>query len=70
MKPGDLRRFNDKLVNLAHEEDCSGHVFMVLKVDVARGGVLLVDVLMDGRIEKEWGHQWVKDNSEALDETR
>ena len=70
MKPGDLRRFREDLVTLDHEEDCSGHAFVVLNVDVAPGGVLLVDVLVDDRVEKEWGHQWVKDNSEPLDETR
>ena len=68
MKPGDLRRFKDDLVALAHEEDYRGHVFTVLKVDVAQPGPLLVDILVDGKIEKEWGHQWVKDNSEALNE--
>lgn len=68
MKPGDLRRFREDLVEPAHEENYGGHAFTVLKVDVAPGGVLLVDILVDGRIEKEWGHQWVKENSEALNE--
>lgn len=63
MKHGDLRRFKDDLV-----DPLRGHAFTVLKVDVALGGVLLVDILVDGRIEKELGHQWVKDNSEALNE--
>ena len=70
MKPGELRRFKDDLVALAHEEDYRGHVFMVLNVCVAQPGPLLVDILVDGRLEKEWSYQWVNDNSGAIDEAR
>ena len=68
MKPGDLRRFRDDLVTLSDERNYGGFVFMVLKVvNVLPDGPRLVDILLDGRIEREWGHHWVKDNSEAID---
>ena len=70
MKPGELRRFKDDLIEPAHEENYGGHAFTVLKVDVAQPGPLLVDILVDGRIEKEWGYLWVKENSEVLNEAR
>lgn len=70
MKPGDLRRFKDDLVALTWEENCRGHVFTVLNVGVVKGGPLLVDILVDGRLEKELGYHWVLTNSEALNEAR
>ena len=70
MKTGDLRRFNDNLVTLSFEENYEGCFFTVLTVVSLYGDTPVVDILVNGRIEKEWGYQWVESNSEPLDEAR
>jgi hypothetical protein len=71
VNPGDLRRFKDKLAPTpdGHPRDeVTGRSFMVL--DIWRYGVERVCFLVDGRIERGWCFNWVKQNSEALDTSR
>lgn len=69
MKPGDLRRFKSDLTSIGVEPDVSGCTFLVLKT-VKYGGPFTVDILIDGRVEENWGYPWVKENSEAISEAR
>ena len=68
MKPGDLRRFNDRsgtAVGMA----LGGKTFLVL--EVAEGsGPWGVHILMDGKVVGPWGYPWVEQNSEVISETR
>ena len=69
MKPGDLRRFKDFRNGSARSLQLVGRPFMVLEA----GGTETshwVSFLVDGRIERGWGGDWVKQNSEAISETR
>ena len=71
MKPGDLRQFKDGLLGSAHTlmRSVAGRPFMVLEV----GETLttsMVSFLIDGRIERGWGGDWVESNSEVVDESR
>ena len=67
MKPGDLRRFKDKLTGSPRTHALLGRPFMVLEA----GGTETshwVSFLVDGRIERGWGGDWVIENSEVIDE--
>jgi len=69
MKPGDLRRFSDKLVGSAQVNDAAGRLFIVLEVGETPK-TSMVSFLIDGRIERGWGGDWVESNSEVVDESR
>ena len=60
MKPGDLRRFD--YFEALGADHLAGAVFMVLRVTGQ-----WVDILVDGKIEPEWGYPWVEQNSELLE---
>ena len=60
MKPGDLRRFGN--FEAFGADHLVGSVFMVLRVTGQ-----WVDILVDGKIEPEWGYPWVEQNSEPLE---
>ena len=66
MKPGDLRRFgNFEALGADH---LVGSIFMVLRVTGVPGKAQWVDIIVDGKIDTEWGYPWVEQNSEALNE--
>ena len=69
MKPGDLRRFSDKLVGSPSVGDVAGRPLMVLEVGETPK-TSMVSFLIDGRIERGWGGDWVESNSEVVDESR
>ena len=69
MKPGDLRRFSDKLVGSPYDGVDAGRPFMVLEVGETPK-TSMVSFLIDGRIERGWGGDWVESNSEVVDESR
>ena len=69
MKPGDLRRFKDGLSGSATVEQCSGLVFMVLKVDRYSDGARSADILLEGKVDPGWGGNWIEDNSEVISES-
>lgn len=62
MKPGDLRRFSDRLTGSPRTVAVVGRPFMVLEASSTQ-----VSFLVDGRIERGWGSDWVIENSEVLD---
>ena len=69
MKSGDLRKFKEGLTGSALTQRVIGRPFMVLEV----GETLttsMVSFLIDGRIERGWGGDWVESNSEVIHETR
>ena len=66
MKPGDLRRFG--YFEALGADHLVGSVFMVLRVTGVPGKARWVDILVDGKIEPEWGYPWVEQNSEVLNE--
>ena len=71
MKPGDLRRFSDKLVPAPafhQDREVAGRHFMV--IDIWCYGGERVCFLVDGRIERGWCFNWVKQNSEVINGTR
>ena len=70
MKPGDLRRFKDGLKSSEKTQRVSGQPFVVLRVVASTAGYRVVDVLVNGKLEKGLGHNWVMDNSEAISEVR
>ena len=70
MKKGDLRRFRDSLIALGADH-VEGSTFMVLRVNDSgcrAGRRLVVDILIDDRVETDLGYFWVMDNSEVLSE--
>ena len=69
MKPGELRRFKDGLGGSAIVEQCSGLVFMVLKVDRYSDGARSADILLEGKVDPGWGGNWIEDNSEVISES-
>ena len=66
MKAGDLRRFG--YFEALGADHLVGAVFMVLRVTGVPGKARWVDILVDGKIEPEWGYPWVEQNSEVLNE--
>ncbi len=66
MKAGDLRRFD--YFEALGADHLAGAVFMVLRVTGVPGKARWVDILVDGKIEPEWGYPWVEQNSEVLNE--
>lgn len=66
MKAGDLRRFG--YFEAIGADHLVGSVFMVLRVTGVPGKARWVDILVDGKIEPEWGYPWVEQNSEVLNE--
>ena len=66
MKAGDLRRFD--YFEAFGADHLAGAVFMVLRVIGVPGKAQWVDILVDGKVEPEWGYPWVEQNSEALSE--
>lgn len=66
MKAGDLRRFG--YFEALGADHLVGSVFMVLRVTGVPGKARWVDILVDGKIEPEWGYPWVEQNSEVLNE--
>ena len=69
MKPGDLRRFRDSLIALGADH-VEGSTFMVLRVNDSANfdARLVVDILIDNRVETDLGYSWVEDSSEAVNE--
>ena len=65
MKAGDLRRFG--YFEALGADHLVGSVFMVLRVTGVPGKARWVDILVDGKIEPEWGYPWVEQNSEPLE---
>ena len=69
MRKGDLRRFRDSLIALGadHVEGCT---FMVLRVNDSANfdARLVVDILIDNRVETDLGYSWVEDSSEVISE--
>ena len=72
MKKGELRRFSDELITETHGKRVQDRTFMILDVYPLkdRDGELVVNFLIDGRVEQGWGIDWVARNSEVLNETR
>ena len=75
MQPGDLRRFKDGLLGSARTQSVAGRPFMVLETATVAAAATTwttnrVSFLIDGRIERGWGGDWVESNSEDLNETR
>ena len=70
MKPGDLRQFKDGLTGSARTQSVAGRPVMILEVGARRGRPSWVSFLVDGRIERCWGGDWVESNSETIDESR
>ena len=77
MKPGDLRQFKDGLTGSARTQSVAGRPFMVLETATVAAAAttwnppaLRVSFLIDGRIERGWGGDWVESNSEVVDESR
>lgn len=68
MKPGDLRRFNDRSGSAAGVAP-GEKIFLVLEVTESSGPTS-VHILMDGKVVGPWGYPWVNANSEAISETR
>ena len=70
MKPGDLRRFKDDVGDAygSPMTRITGRLLMVQEVFQSSGSSPTVTILIDGRLEAGWGYQWVKDNTEALNE--
>ena len=69
MKPGDLRQFKDGLTGSARTQSVAGRPFMVLEAATTwNPPALRVSFLIDGRIERGWGGDWVEQNSEVIDE--
>ena len=60
MEAGDLRRFGN--FEAFGADHLVGSVFMVLRVTGQ-----WVDILVDGKIDTEWGYPWVEQNSELLE---
>ena len=69
MKPGDLRKFKDRLFSSPRAEQVAGRPFMVLEAATTET-TSWVSFLIDGRIERGWGGDWVEVNSEVIDESR
>ena len=69
MKPGDLRQFKDELRTSAHASKVAGRPFMVLEAATTETACW-VNFLIDGRIERGWGGDWVEQNSEVIHESR
>jgi hypothetical protein len=67
MKPGDLRRFKEGLDGSARCQQLRGHPFMVLETATTETAHW-VTFLVDGRIERGWGGDWVESNSETIHE--
>ena len=68
MKPGDLRRFKDFRNGSARSLQLIGRPFVVLEAaEAERRADAWVSFLVDGRLEKGWGYDWVESNSEAID---
>ena len=67
MKPGDLRCFKNFRNGSARSLQLIGRPFMVLEVDPASPDARRMAFLVDGRLEKGWGYDWVESNSEAID---
>lgn len=66
MRPGDLRRFGN--FEAFGADHLVGSVFMVLQVTGVPGKAQWVDILVDGKIDTEWGYPWVEQNSEVINE--
>jgi hypothetical protein len=67
MKPGDLRRFRDGF-HAVGAEHLRGRVFMVLEVIMQGSYAAMVNILVPGGVQLEWGYPWVKENSEVINE--
>ena len=73
MKPGDLRKFKEGLTGSARTQSVAGRPFMVLETAWSPGVATTwttnrVSFLIDGRLEKGWGYNWVEQHSEVIDE--
>ena len=69
MKPGDLRRFKEGMTGSARCQQLRGQTFMVLETSTTEW-TRWASFLIDGRIERGWGGDWVESNSEVIHETR
>lgn len=68
MKPGDLRRFRDRLMATGVDHFAGG-TFMVLAVSHFIGTEpTRVDILLNGKCEEDLGYHWVGDSSEVISE--
>ena len=65
MRPGDLRRFNDRN-GTAVGVTVRGKSFLVL--EVTEGAPTSVHILIDGKVLGPWGYPWVEQNSEVISE--
>ena len=70
MRVGELRRFKTPIRFSYDARRVSGQVFMVVDISGQGPGHIADLLLVDGAVEKGWDFHWVRDNSEALDETR
>jgi hypothetical protein len=71
MKPGDLRRFKDRLGGSGSTERVSGQLFVVINAQLhSQHPPVLgsVDILIDGKTEANLKYFWVMNNSEVLSE--
>jgi hypothetical protein len=71
MKPGDLRRFKDRLGGSGSTERVSGQLFVVINAQLHSQHPPVLgsaDFLIGGRIETGWSLSWVMNNSEVLSE--
>lgn len=63
---GQLRRFGN--FEAFGADHLVGSVFMVLRVTGVPGKAQWVDILVDGKLDPEWGYPWIEQNSEVLNE--
>lgn len=69
MQPGDLRKFKEGLTGSARTQSVAGRPFMILEAATTwNPPALRVSFLIDGRIERGWGGDWVEQNSGVIDE--
>ncbi len=64
MKPGDLRQFKPDLDFGPRVHRLSGQAFVLLEVELHADWV---SFLVDGRVERGWGYEFVAGYSRALE---